>query len=135
MPKPPPPPGGSGSLSRSFANRVNETPRKSSSRQLGPPLAPLAVCGLILFSQVIGLFVNRSEEYFHLVIATIGMFGSVITLSWFRHGLNTNRSSGSFGDWSGPIQSSGLIWMFVIFSWLAGVINLFFAVYELVRPR
>jgi hypothetical protein len=135
VPKPPPPPGGHNSSSGPVATGVNQSRRNSNGGQLGPPLPPIVVCGLILISQIFGLFVSRSEEYSHLVFALIGMFGSVISLSWFRHGLNNNRSSGRFGDWSGPIQSTGLIWIFVILSWLAGVVNLFFAVYELVRPR
>ena len=135
MKKPPPPPNGSNrSSSGGSSSGVIKSSGGSGRTQQGPPVAPIATCAAILVSQFVGLSANRSHTYLHLFLSLIGMFGSVVALGWFRHGLNNNRSSGRFGDWGGPIQSTGLIWVLVISSWLSGVVNVFFAVYELVRP-
>jgi hypothetical protein len=131
--KPPPPPNGSNGSNRSSSGDSGSGVIKRSGgpgrTQQGPPLAPIATCAAILVSQFVGLSANRSHTYLHLFLSLIGMFGSVVALGWFRHGLNNNRSSGRFGDWGGPIQSTGLIWVLVILSWISGVIKMFFSVY------
>ena len=138
-PGPPPPPGrqsrpvGAGSAVRPAA------PVTQASKSLGlarPPWVPFALCGALVAMLAFSTFgVSRDNTPLHFVASLLGMFGSITILGWFRQELNVRRSSGSFSEWSGPWESTKYMWLIVTLAWLGGAMNMYFAVYELARPK
>lgn len=101
-----------------------------------PPWVPILICSAIIGIVVfVTLSVDREAISTHLAAAALGMFGSVVVLGWFRHSLNVKRSTGSFSEWPGPWESTRYMWLLVTLAWLGGAANVYFAVYELVRPK
>ena len=118
--KTPPPPGGS--IKSELLKRGR------------PPLIPILCAGALVFLEVWFVLLKRNSANMHLLAAIIGLFGSVVLLGWFRQSLNLRRSTSSFSEWSGPFESTRYLSLFVIASWILGVINLYFSVYEKLRP-
>ena len=118
--KTPPPPGGS--IKSELLKRGR------------PPLIPILCAVALVFLEVWFVLLKRNSANMHLLAAIIGLFGSVVLLGWFRQSLNLRRSTSSFSDWSGPFESTTYLSLFVIASWILGVINLYFSVYEKLRP-
>lgn len=101
-----------------------------------PPLIPVLLsAGIVLFVTWAMFAVSRDSVELHVLAAAIGMFGSVGILGWFRQSLNVKRSTGAFSEWPGPWESTRYMWLLVTLAWLGGAMNLYFAVYELVRPK
>jgi len=146
-PQPPPrkPPGiprPTGSVGRPKSSSGVPAPTPSPSRSKAssdlaqPPIVPLLVSVAIVVLVVFAvLAVSRESVVAHLGASAIGMFGSVVVLGWFRQSLNVRRSTGSFAEWSGPWESTRYMWLLVSLAWLGGAFNVYFAVYELVRPK
>ena len=118
--KTPPPPGGS--IKSELLKRGR------------PPLIPILCAVALVFLEVWFVLLKRDSANMHLLAAIIGLFGSVVLLGWFRQSLNLRRSTSSFSEWSGPFESTRYLSLFVIASWILGVINLYFSVYEKLRP-
>lgn len=109
---------------------------RSSSSLAQPPLVPVLVCVAIIGLVAYAAFaVSRESVGTHLAASIFGMFGSVIVLGWFRQSLNVRRSTGSFAEWPGPWESTRYMWLLITLAWLGGAFNVYFAVYELVRPK
>ena len=97
---------------------------------------PFALCGLLVIALIYYTFgVSRDNTPAHFVASLFGMFGSIAILGWFRQELNVRRSTGSFSEWPGPWESTKYMWLLVTLAWLGGALNLYFAVYELARPK
>ena len=99
-----------------------------------PPLIPILCAFALVFLEVWFVLLKRSSANMHLLAAIIGLFGSVVLLGWFRQSLNLRRSTSSFSEWSGPFESTRYLSSFVLLSWILGVINLYFSIYEKLRP-
>lgn len=99
-----------------------------------PPLLPFAVIVLLLLLEISLMQISKLEIGPHLSGAALGMFASVVVLGWFRQALNNRRSTGSFSEWGGPLESTQVMWIMVVTSWLVGTWHLFVAIYELLRP-
>lgn len=130
-PGPPPP--------KDKSSRRKEPPgapkkSRSSVKRGRPPLIPILCAIALVFLEVWFVLMDHSRENMHLLAAIIGLFGSVVLLGWFRQSLNLSRSTSSFSEWSGPIESTRYLSSFVLASWILGVINLYFSVYEKLRP-
>lgn len=134
---PGPPPGSKNKDNARPASTVSPPPGGSSSRKRlsRPPLAPVIVLVVIAISaaSVVTIF-SRNAVLPHLFAAVVGMFGSVLVLGWFRIQLNGRISSGNFSDWGAGLDSSRLVLLLVCSAWFLGSVNLFFSVYELLRP-
>ena len=124
----PPRIGGQGSLAP-----VGPSPRGGSSLSR-PPLVPVILSVALLAIEFWLVFKDRNQTGIHLMGALLGMFGSVALLGWFRQALNLRRSSNSFSDWAGPFESTKYVSVFVLASWVLGVVHLYVSVYELLRP-
>ena len=118
--KTPPPPGGS--IKSELLKRGR------------PPLIPILCAVALVFLEVWFVLLDHNRANMHLLASIIGLLGSVVLLGWFRQSLNLSRSTSSFSDWSGPFESTTYLSLFVIASWILGVINLYFSVYEKLRP-
>jgi hypothetical protein len=108
-----------------------------SKRQLArPPIAPVII-GLVMLILlvIVTLGVSRDSVNLHLFASIVGLFGSVSLLGWFRQTLNIRKSTGSFSEWPGRWESTRYMWLLVTLAWLGGAANVYFAVYELVRPK
>jgi len=136
-PLPPRPIGGSGLLPKVQPQRTGGGNAGSSKRQLArPPLAPAIICLTILLMLVYATFgVSRDAVNLHLFASMVGLFGSVSLLGWFRQSLNIRRSTGAFSEWPGRWESTRYMWLLVTLAWLGGAVNVYFTVYELVRPK
>lgn len=136
-PLPPRPLGGSRPLPDGQPQRTGIGNAGSSRRQLArPPLAPTMICFAILILLVYVTFeVPRDAVNVHLISAIVGLFGSVSLLGWFRQALNIRRSTGAFSEWPGRWESTRYMWLLVSLAWLGGAANVYFTVYELVRPK
>lgn len=100
-----------------------------------PPWAPLALVGVAAAVEVWFLLeTGRREIGSHLVAALLGMFASILILGWFRSVLNVRRSSRKFSEWSGPIESKTMMWILVAIAWGTGIVHLWIAMYEILRP-
>ena len=129
--KPPPPTKKSRSGPSAPGGLTKYAPPSKRSR---PPLIPILCAIALFFLEVWFLFVGRERVTVHLLAAIIGLFGSVVLLGWFRQSLNLLRSTSSFSEWAGPFESTRYLSVFVLASWTLGVINLYFSVYEILRP-
>jgi len=124
----PPRIGGQGSLAP-----VSPSPRGGSSLSR-PPLVPVILSVALLAIEFWLALKDRNQTGMHLIGALLGMLGSVAILGWFRQALNLRRSSNSFSDWAGPFESTKYVSVFVLASWVLGVVHLYVSVYELLRP-
>jgi hypothetical protein len=137
---PPPPPGAKSQFSKPGIQPIGaggKSPQPNfgkSSVVQRPPLLPFAVIVLLLLIEIGLMQISKLEIGPHLSGATLGMFASVIVLGWFRQALNNRRSTGSFSEWGGPLESTKAMWTLVVTSWLVGTWHLFVAMYELLRP-
>lgn len=126
----PPPPDRSKKTSPPPGGSIKSGPLKRGR----PPLIPIACALALVFLEVWFVLMERNRANMHLLAAIIGLFGSVVLLGWFRQSLNLSRSTSSFSEWSGPFESTRYLSSFVLASWILGVINLYFSVYEKLRP-
>lgn len=137
---PPPPPGAKTPFSKPGIQPINHGQKGpipsfgKSSKIQRPPLLPFAVIVLLLVIEIGVMQVSKLEIGPHLGGATLGMFASIVVLGWFRQALNNRRSTGSFSEWGGPLESTQAMWILVVTSWLVGTWHLFVAIYELLRP-
>jgi hypothetical protein len=141
-PKPPGPPPPLGGQPRSGAAGLGKRPTvpvastRSALKLARPPWVPFALCGLLVIALIYYTFgVSRDNTPVHFVVSLFGMFGSIAILGWFRQELNVRRSTGSFSEWPGPWESTKYMWLLVTLAWLGGALNMYFAVYELARPK
>lgn len=126
----PPPPDRSKKTSPPPGGSIKSEPLKRGR----PPLIPILCAFALVFLEVWFVLLKRNSANMHLLAAIIGLFGSVVLLGWFRQSLNLSRSTSSFSEWSGPFESTKYLSSFVLASWILGVINLYFSVYEKLRP-
>jgi hypothetical protein len=90
---------------------------------------------MLILLVIVTLGVSRDSVTLHLFASIVGLFGSVSLLGWFRQTLNIRKSTGSFSEWLGRWESTRYMWLLVTLAWLGGAANVYFAVYELVRPK
>lgn len=101
-----------------------------------PPLAPVVIgLAILILLVAVTLVVSRDSVGLHLFASIVGLFGSVSLLGWFRQTLNIRKSTGSFSEWPGRWESTRYMWLLVTLAWLGGAVNVYFSVYELVRPK
>jgi len=135
---PPPPPrpplGGTAPSPIGPGEKRSKSSYARSAKIQRPPLLPFGVIVLLTFIEIGLMQVSKLEIGPHLTGAILGMFASIVVLGWFRQALNNRRSTGSFSEWGGPLESTQVMWVFVVISWLVGTWHLFVALYELLRP-